>query len=52
MSFQLIEQLQHKDNAVPVEQLCRVLEVSRSGYYAARKRRQIPPAVCQASVHL
>ena len=52
MSFQLIERLQHKDNAVPVEQLCRVLEVSRSGYYAARKRRQIPPAVCQASVHL
>ena len=52
MSFQLIEQLQHKDNAVPVEQLCRVLEVSRPGYYAARKRRQIPPAVCQASVHL
>jgi len=52
MSFQFIEQLQHKDNAVPVEQLCRVLEVSRSGYYAARKRRQIPPAVCQASVHL
>ena len=31
MSFQLIEQLQQKDNAVPVEQLCRVLEVSRSG---------------------
>ena len=52
MSFQLIEQLQHKDNAVPVEQLCRVLEVSRPGYYAARKRRRIPPAVCQASVHL
>ena len=52
MSLQLIEQLQHKDNAVPVEQLCRVLEVSRSGYYAARKRRQIPPPVCQASVHL
>ena len=46
MSFQLIEQLQHKDNTVPVEQLRRVLEVSRSGYYAARKRRQIPPAVC------
>ena len=51
MSFQLIEQLQQKDNAVPVAQLCRVLEVSRSGYYAARKRRQIPPPVCQASVH-
>ena len=52
MSFQLVEQLQQKDNAVPVAQLCRVLEVSRSGYYAARKRSQIPPAACEASVHL
>ena len=50
MSFQLIEQLQQK--AVPVEQLCRVLEVSRSGYYAARKRSQTTPAVCEASVQL
>ena len=30
MSFVLVEQLQQK--AVPVDQLCRVLEVSRSGY--------------------
>ena len=52
MSFQLVEQLQQKDNAVPVAQLCRVLELSRSGYYAARKRSQIPPAACEASVHL
>ena len=52
MSFQLIERLQQKDNAVPVEQFCRVLAVSRSGYYAHRKRRQTPPAVCEASVHL
>ena len=29
MSFQLVHQLQQK--AVPVEQTCRVLEVSRSG---------------------
>ena len=52
MSFQLIEQLQQKDNAVPVEQFCRVPAVSRSGYYAHRKRRQTPPAVCEAGVHL
>jgi len=51
MSFQLIEQLQLKDNIVPVEQLCRVLEVSRSGYYTARTRSRTPPSVCEASLH-
>ena len=50
MSFQLIEQLQQK--AVPVDQMCRVLAVSRSGYYAARRRSQAQPAVCEASVQL
>lgn len=50
MSLQLVEQLQQK--AVPVNQLCRVLAVSRSGYYTARKRNQDLPAVCQASVQL
>ena len=35
-----------------IGQFCRVLAVSRSGYYAHRKRRQTPPAVCEASVHL
>jgi hypothetical protein len=50
MSFVLIEQLQQK--AMPVDQLCRVLEVSRSGYYAARRRSAVPRAVCEASVHL
>ena len=35
-----------------ITQVCRVLEVSRSGYYAARKRSQTPPAVCEAGVHL
>ena len=50
MSFQLIEQLQQK--AVPVDQMCRVLAVSRSGYYAARRRSQKQPAVCEASVQL
>ena len=52
MSFELIEQLQQKDNPIPVGQLCRVLEVSRSGNHVARKRGQTAPAMCQASVHL
>jgi transposase InsO family protein len=50
MSFKLVRQLQEK--AVPVDQVCRVLEVSRSGYYAARKRSQAQPVVCQDSVQL
>ena len=50
MSFQLVEQLQQK--AVPVNQLCRVLALSRSGFYTARKRAQVQPVVCEASVHM
>ena len=50
MSYQLIEDLQMK--AVTVSQACRTLEVSRSGYYAAAKRRSTVPVVCAASVHL
>ena len=50
MSFQLVEQLQQK--ALPVNQVCRVLGVSRSGFYTARKRAQAQPVVCEASVHL
>ena len=36
MSYQFVEQLYEK--AVPVGRLCRVLGVSRSGYYGARQR--------------
>ena len=50
MSYQLVEDLQKK--AVTVSQACRILEVSRSGYYAAAKRRQTAPRACAASVHL
>jgi hypothetical protein len=50
MSFQLVEQLQQK--AVPVNQVCRVLDVSRLGYYTARKHARAQPLVCEASVHL
>ena len=50
MSYQLVEQLHKK--AVTVERLCRVLGVSRSGYYGARKRARTAPKVCAASVHV
>ena len=50
MSYQLVEDLQQK--AVTVSQACRILEVSRSGYYAAVKRRRTAPRACAASVHL
>ena len=49
MSFELVRQLQEK--AVAVGQVCRVLAVSRSGYYAARRRR-VKPVVCEVSVKL
>ena len=36
MSYQLVEDLQKKAmRAITVSQACRILEVSRSGYYAA-----------------
>ena len=50
MSFELVRQLQEK--VVPVDQLCRVLDVSRSGYYATRSRSRVQPGVCEASVQL
>ena len=50
MSYQLVEDLQKK--AISVSQACRVLDVSRSGYYAAAKRAQAAPVVCADSVHV
>ena len=50
MSYQLVAQLQKK--AIPVSQVCRVLQVSPSGYYAARIRSRQAPMVCADSVHL
>jgi len=53
VSYQLVEDLQKK--AITVVQACRVLDVSRSGFYvhqAARKERLTEPVVCAASVHL
>jgi hypothetical protein len=49
MIYQLVHQLQKE--AIPVQQSCRVLDVSRSGYYDAR-RRSAKPVVCKISVHL
>jgi putative transposase len=49
MSFRLIDWLQMK--AIPVAQSCRVLGVSRSGFYEA-KRRAGEPALCKATVHV
>ena len=44
MMYRCIDQLQKKaDN---IASLCRLLEVSRSGYYAARMRARRPKKVC------
>jgi transposase InsO family protein len=45
----LIVQRQQK---AKVTSMCRVLGVSRSGYYAAQQRRRRPPALCVTSIHL
>ena len=56
MSCQLVEDLQKKAcPSVAVSQACRVLGVSRSGYYAhvaTHKQRLAEPLLCAASVHL
>jgi len=49
VSYRLIDELQTK--AVPVAQTCRLLGVSRAGFYEAR-RRAVAPTFCKASVHL
>ena len=50
MSYQFVEQLHKK--AVPIVHLCRVLGVSRSGYYGARQRTKLAPKVCLVSTQL
>ena len=56
MSFRLVEDLQKKAcPKVAVSQACRILGVSRPGYYAnvaTLKQRLAAPLVCSASVHL
>jgi transposase InsO family protein len=50
MSYQLVEQLHKK--AVPVGRLCRVLGVSRSGYYGSRQHAKLAPKACLVSTQL
>jgi putative transposase len=50
MSYQLVEQLHKK--AITVERLCRVLGVSRSGYYGCRQRAKRAPKACLVSTQL
>ena len=50
MTYQCINQLQQK--AVGVAPLCRLLGVSRSGYYAARQRAQRPAKLCGITPYL
>ena len=35
----------------PIKQVCQALDISRSGYYAARRRASTPAPICQDSVH-
>jgi transposase InsO family protein len=48
MIYELVDQRQQKAS---VAQVCRLLNVSRSGYYAARLRSKSPP-VCAAMIYL
>jgi putative transposase len=47
---QLVHQLQRK--AYPVIRICRVLRISRSGFYEARQRHLKPRAACPISARL
>jgi putative transposase len=49
VTHQVIEALQKE--AIPVQQSCRVLEVSRSAFYEA-KRRVAEPVICKESLYL
>jgi transposase InsO family protein len=50
MTYPCVAQLQQK--AANVAALCRLLNVSRSGYYAARSRAREPKKVCVITPHL
>ena len=50
MSYRLVAKLSEKATAVGT--LCRVLGVSRSGYYGSRQRALSAPKVCATSVQL
>lgn len=48
--YRCIKQLQQKADGIAA--LCRLLGVSRSGYYAARRRARTPPKLCPVTVRL
>ena len=50
MTYQCIDQLQQK--AVGIASLCRLLDVSRAGYYASRRRARQPKPVCPVTPDL
>jgi putative transposase len=50
MNYRLVQQLQQK--AISVQHSCRVLAVSRSGYYAAQQRSQRSKTLCATTVRL
>lgn len=50
MMYQCIDRFEQKAHAL--SSLCRLLNVSRSGYYAARRRASQPVRVCPVTTHL
>ena len=50
MMYRCIDQLQQKADGIAP--LCRLLDVSRSGYYAARARASRPARACPVTPHL
>jgi putative transposase len=51
MNYALASQLQ-AEKAIPIQRICLVLGVSRSGFYTAQTRKQKAPVVCATSAHL
>jgi transposase InsO family protein len=50
VTYRLVRQLQQK--AFSVAQVCRVLNVSRSGFYEAKQRAAAPVSICPVTVQL
>ena len=50
MTYRLVRQLQQK--AYSVAHVCRLLGISRSGFYEANKRAQAPAPICPITVQL
>lgn len=53
VTYRCVDQVREKAEAQPASRaaMCRVLGVSRSGYYAARQRARRAPQACVLSVH-